>query len=451
MTTFSGKHCAVVGLGKTGLSCVEYLTAEGATLTIFDDDPGRIERTLQKFPQAITHPGQMSMEQFANVDYCVVSPGVNINTPFYQALLTQGVDIIGDIEIFARVIDKPVVGITGSNAKGTVTTLLGAMAECAGINVQLGGNIGIPVLPLLADPAADLYVLELSSFQLETTSSLNAQAVTILNISPDHLDRYNNDIQQYAAAKQRIFAMGRSIVFNRDDVMTQPPTATNVPMVSFGLDVPAAGDFGICQHQGEWYLAQGSERLLAVTELKIQGAHNWSNALAALALGSLCNLPMRAMCQALREFSGLAHRCQLIGTVKGVQWINDSKATNIGATIAALRGIGAHKQGKLVLLAGGQGKQADFTLLREALAEFVDEMLVFGQDRETIAEACLGTTRLHMVAALADAVQIASEITSVDDIVLLSPACASFDMFDNFEHRGAVFTELVHALAAHCK
>jgi UDP-N-acetylmuramoylalanine--D-glutamate ligase len=347
------------------------------------------------------------------------------------------------VEIFARLAAAPIAAITGSNGKSTVTALLGQMVSDAGKQVQVGGNIGTPVLDLLAEPVPDCYVLELSSFQLETTRSLAAQAAVVLNVSPDHLDRYD-DLAHYAACKQVVYHNAAVSVVNRDDATVMAMAQGAAQVLSFGLDVPAENQFGRIQHNNETWLARGSEPLLPVSRLRMVGEHNQANALAALALGEALDLPMDSMLDTVQHFAGLPHRTQWVAELNGVAWYNDSKGTNVGATLSALKGL----PGPLVLIAGGQGKGADFTSLRAAVADKVRAVVLVGEDAQQIALALHDAVPVVFANSMEDAVQQAQQLARPGDAVLLSPACASFDMFNGFEHRGEVFFAAVKALGS---
>jgi UDP-N-acetylmuramoylalanine--D-glutamate ligase len=351
----------------------------------------------------------------------------------------------GDIDLFARQAKAPIIAITGSNAKSTVTTLVGEMARAAGKKVAVGGNLGTPALDLLADDV-ELYVMELSSFQLETTHSLNAEVATCLNVSEDHMDRYS-DMQAYHLAKHRIFRGARQVVVNRDDALSRPLVADQLPCWSFGLGKPDFKGFGLLDVDGEKWLAFQFEPLLPVRQLKIRGAHNQSNALAALALGHAAGLPFAPMLEALKNFAGLPHRCQWVGEVSGAGYYDDSKATNVGAALAAIEGLGADISGKLLLIAGGDGKGADFSALRGPVGQFCRAVVLLGRDAGRLAETLGDAAPQVRVGSLDEAVQQCARLARPGDAVLLSPACASLDMFRNFEERGRLFARAVGGLS----
>ena len=434
----------VVGLGKTGLSCARFLAAKGVPVAVTDSrtNPPGLNDLRKEFSQVECSVGGFDANLFDWADRLVVSPGVAIDNPLIIAAHERGVDIIGDVELFAQLAQAPIVAITGSNGKSTVTTLVAEMVKAAGKQVLVGGNIGTPVLEFLEQPVPDFYVLELSSFQLETTRSLDAVAAVVLNVSPDHMDRYH-DLAHYAGSKQRIYGVkgcGHGVmVVNRDDAIVMSMQDQQRKTISFGLDKADGQDFGRIRYQDEIWLARGQEPLLPVDELRIAGEHNQANALAALALGDQIGLPMIAMLNALREFKGLPHRTQWVADINSVSWFNDSKGTNVGATISAIRGFTQ----PVVLIAGGQGKGADFSSLREAVTEKVRAVILFGEDAQLIEAALANTVLLHRVLNLDEAVLKAHAIAQPGDVVLLSPACASFDMFSGFEARGDAFMNAV--------
>lgn len=435
----------VVGLGKSGMSLVRFLARHGQSFAVADsrENPPELARLQHEYPEVAVHCGSLSVDLLSAAQILYVSPGLTLSTPAIQAAIASGVTVSGDIDLFAQHARAPIVAITGSNAKSTVTTLVGQMFAAAGLNVAVGGNLGVPALDLL-DDAVDVYVMELSSFQLETTSHLQARVAVCLNISEDHMDRYA-DLNGYIAAKQRVFNHAQALVINRDDPASQPQH-TDTTVISFGLSVPAVGEFGLREHNTETYLAYGDALLLAVSQLKIRGSHNQANALAALAIGTAMNVPMAPMLSALQAFPGLEHRCQWLRTVQGVQWYNDSKATNVGAALAAIEGLGAGDSGKLVLIAGGDGKGADFSSLKAPVAQYCRAVVVLGRDAQRVADALAGTVQIEQVTTLQEAVLKAAQLAESGDSVLLAPACASLDMFKNFEERGELFAQAVGRL-----
>ncbi len=429
------KQVVIIGLGKTGLSCVTYFRQRGITPVVMDtreNPPGK--ESLPAECRLLTGP--LDADTLCSASLIVASPGVALATPALQVAKAAGVEIVGDIELFAREAKAPIVAITGSNGKSTVTALVGLMAAEAGFKVGVGGNIGTPALDLLLQPA-DLYVLELSSFQLETTSSLKPAAAVILNLSEDHLDRYDG-MAGYLAAKQRIFSNAKRIVVNRDDAATYPPQQSY--WQSFGLNAEA---YGRIQRDNQLWLSVAGKPVLPVSELNIVGAHNQMNALAAMALADAAAIPQPAQLNVLRSFSGLEHRCQFVREVNGVRWINDSKATNVGSTLAAVAGVGESVKGRLWLLAGGQGKGQDFSPLQPLLANQIYRMVCFGQDADTLLKLA---DNIQRVTDLDEAVHCIAAEAQPGYWVLLAPACASLDQFRNFEQRGQHFADLVNAL-----
>jgi len=425
----------IVGLGKTGVSCVRYLAKQGFNLAVVDSrmDPPGLAELRQNFPDIKVYLGGFDEEVLSKADELIISPGVALSEPAIAACLKRGIEVVGDIELFARATKIPIVAITGSNGKSTVTSIVGAMLKAAGRKVGVGGNLGKPALDLL-DEEAEFYVLELSSFQLETTNSLQPAAAVVLNISPDHMDRYR-DLTEYLAAKQRIYFGCRAAIINRDDPLSYANVVLPQKVISFGIDKPSVGNFGI----SNGYLMYGDKKLLFMDDLKIKGRHNAANALAALALGTAINLPFSAMLQALLDFPGLPHRCQWVAKVGDVDWYNDSKGTNVGATKSALEGLGAERESKIILIAGGIAKDKDFSLLHDPVAKYVRAVVLIGKDAELIERALTGASKILHASSMADAVAISNQEALPKDAVLLSPACTSFDMFNNFEHRGEVF------------
>ncbi|BAP39049.1 UDP-N-acetylmuramoylalanine--D-glutamate ligase [Acinetobacter guillouiae] len=437
----------VAGLGISGVSAVNFLHENGYRVAVTDSrevPPGH-----EQIPAAVqTSFGQLDQDLLLQAEEIVISPGLDPQLPAIQAAIAKGIPVISEIQILRRATDKPIVAITGSNAKSTVTTLIGLMAQDAGVKVAVGGNLGRPALDLTHDDP-DVYILELSSFQLEATSSLNAEVAVVLNMSEDHLDRHG-DMAGYHAAKHRIFQGVKKVVYNRDDSLTRPLVPDVTPMQSFGLNAPDLKQYGILREDnGTIWLARGRERLLKSSEMYIQGTHNVANALACLALGEAIGLPMDKMLETLKTFKGLEHRCEFVKEVNGVRYYNDSKGTNIGATLAALDGLGAAIEaqgGQVAIILGGQGKGQDFTALRESLQKYAKVAVLMGEDRAIIENAIAGTTTLLHAASLQQAVELCQQHTHAQDVVLLSPACASFDMFTGYPERGHRFVEYVNAL-----
>lgn len=428
----------IIGLGKTGMSCVRYLARKNRHFAVVDSrtNPPCLEELRRDFPQIPVFLGSFDTPLMDEAQEIIVSPGVSLQTPSIVRAQARGASIIGDIELFAREATAPIVGITGSNGKSTVTTLVGEMAKNAGINVKIGGNLGTPTLDLL-DSSVQLYVLELSSFQLETTYSLQMKAAVVLNVTEDHMDRYCS-FDEYLFAKQKIYNHCKIAVINRDDSVSHSKVKLPKKVISFGLNQNQ--DLGI----NNGYLTHANKNLLKINDLKIKGLHQVANALAALALGTAINLPEEIMIKTLREFSGLPHRCQWVAKINDVDWYNDSKGTNVGATHAAIEGLGKEITGKIILIAGGLGKGADFTPLQKPIKKYVRAVILIGKDAEIIKQALKNHTQIIHADSMENAVFLAKQTAQPHDIALLSPACASFDMFNNFEHRGEEFIKEVN-------
>ena len=428
---------AVIGLGKSGLSTVNFLIRHGIVPDVYDtrEHPAG-EEDLPENCRLVK--GELSGELLSAYDELIVGPGLALSLSALREAASRGVSIIGDIELFARYCRAPVVGVTGSNGKSTVVTLVSLMAGAAGLNCGLGGNIGIPALDVLADDR-DCYVLELSSFELETTSSLKLAGATILNLSEDHLDRYDGKMELYLKAKQRIFAHAARIVANREDSATIPPDGHYD--VSFG---GSRESYGITLKDNEEWLSVDGVPVFPVSGLKIYGRHNHMNALAAMALADILGISREAQIRVLSDFSGLPHRCRMVRERNGVRWYNDSKATNVGSTLAAVAGLKSGLRGRIILLAGGLGKGQDCTPVRNLLGHEVALMLCFGRDGRMLRD--LGPETV-LFETMAEAVSYADGIASPGDVVLLAPACASFDQFKGFEDRGDKFAAMVESLA----
>jgi UDP-N-acetylmuramoylalanine--D-glutamate ligase len=444
-------HSLVVGLGKTGASCLRYLARHGIPASATDSRraPPGLEELGDLKGSIDLRLGGFDLSLLEQATQVLMSPGVSLDEPIVRAARERGIEVLGDVELFARNVHAPVVGITGTNGKSTVTTLLARMAVAAGRSVLAGGNLGVPALDLLAEPKPDLYVLELSSFQLETTSSLQLEAAVVLNVSADHLDRYPS-VAAYASAKSRIFANAATLVLNADDprvAAMRGAAASRVPVpriVTFSIERPAA-DFSLLRNGRQTFLARHGEELLDVSRMKITGLHNAANALAALALGDAVGLGRPAMLAALESFPGLPHRCEWIADVAGVRYIDDSKGTNVGAAIAAVAGL----PGPLVVIAGGEGKGQDFTPLAPVFRGKVRHVVLIGKDAPAVAAALEGASSMETVASMQEAVTAATRAARpAGATVLLSPACASFDMFRDYRHRGDVFAAAVRNLEA---
>ena len=437
---YRGQRMLVVGLGASGVSALRYLAAQGVDLVVTDSRavPAGIDALRSEFPHVEFRLGHfdapMPLTQFAA---SVISPGVSLDDAFVQDLFAANVPVIGDVELFARAANAPVVAITGSNGKSTVTTLVGEMAKAAGLRVKVGGNLGTPALDLLSEDA-ELYVLELSSFQLESTHSLRCAAATYLNLSEDHLDRHHT-MQAYGEIKSRIFRGCDVAVVNRDDVATREGAAQATTLLSFGLDAAAGSDYGVQVIDGARWMTHGADAVLPQSALRIQGLHNLANALAALALADAAGIPRDASLHALKAFPGLAHRCEFVAAQDGITWLNDSKGTNVGSTLAALNGLDA----PIVWLGGGQGKGQDFKPLARPLAEKGRAALLFGQDAQAIEDAILGALPVYREVDMTAALSRAKTLARQGDRVLPSPACASLDQFRNYVERGERFSTWV--------
>lgn len=448
-TTSQKIDTVIVGLGATGLSVARFLERQNRAFAVVDsrENPPNAEELKRDFENAPVHFGSFDSNLLEQAKQLVVNPGIAVATPEIRQAQHSGADIVGDIELFAQEVanSRPVIAITGSNGKTTVTLLLDLMAKKSGVKVATGGNIGTPALDLL-NQDADLFVLELSSFQLETTRSLHTVAAVVLNVSEDHLDRYDYDLNRYAQSKGEIYRHCKHVICNRDDdwsMRLAEQVEANESLLSFGLDKPQPGHFGLLRDsEGNDWLARGDQRLMRVSEMRLPGRHNQSNALAALALGDAAGLDMQAMLEVLREFAGIEHRTQWLRELDGVNWFNDSKGTNVGATVAALSGL----SGKTVLIAGGQGKGADFLPLTQVVREKARALVLMGEDADKIAAVLDDKTPHYLVNSLQEAVQQAQQLAQSGDNVLLSPACASFDMFSNYEERGKAFIALVEKL-----
>ncbi len=431
----SNYHSVVMGMGKTGLACVKFLINQNKSVCLMDNrpTPPNLISCQQTYPNLPIITGRFDPEILRQATEIIISPGISLQEPALAKALAAGIPIISEIELFARAANAPVVAITGSNGKSTVTTLLWEMAKNAGLQAEAGGNLGTPALELLRTPAPDLYILELSSFQLETTYSLNPKASVILNISEDHMDRYDN-LADYIKAKKRIYQGNGTIIINLDDPEVVATLPAQRQSLSFSLHNNQA-DFRIVDS----YLVRGATPLLATKEMRLQGSIMRANALAALALGDAIGLPLAAMLNTLKTFKGLAHRCAWVANKQGIDWYNDSKGTNVGATIAAIEGL--EKPGQIILIAGGEGKGADFSPLTDIVAKHCRACVLIGRDAKLIAKYL--TVPVSFAKTMQEAVIEAAKLAQTGDAVLLSPACASFDMFKNYEERGKVFEEIV--------
>lgn len=440
MINYQGKNVVIIGLGVTGLSCVNYFLAKNVIPKVIDtrEKPSGLESLDKRISY---HLGSLNSDWILSADLIVVSPGISLATTELMQAKRLGIEIIGDIELFCREVNqlknKKIAVITGSNGKTTVTTLVGAIVEAAGIKVGVGGNIGKPALTLLQDDC-DIFVLELSSFQLETTYSLQATAATILNISEDHMDRYPEGIMQYVTAKQRIYTNAKNCIINHDDKLTYPLESDNNKTIEFGLQS------GLYHLDSSYqYLMCDEQIVLDIKKMKLLGVHNYLNALATLAITDVLGIQRTISLDVITNFYGLSHRFELVFENNGVRWINDSKATNVGSTEAALRSVIC--QGTLYLLLGGDGKAADFSPLTPYLLKQQNiAIYCFGRDREQLAMLRPEVTTI--VSTMKEAMIEISHKTQSGDIVLLSPACASLDQFKNYAERGNIFATLAKEL-----
>ena len=447
------KRVLVLGLGETGLSALRWLATKGAVLSVADsrDNPPNVDDLARDMPQVAIYTGKFKAHILLDAELIVISPGVALSEPAVQAAIGHGIPVIGDVELFAqhRPKNTKVIAITGSNGKTTVTTLVGEICKAAGLNTIVAGNIGLPVLDALQMDVPDIYVLELSSFQLETTMSLHVDAATVLNVCEDHMDRYDT-IADYAAAKARLLKHAKVAVLNRDDAISLAMQAENT--ITFGLNAaPTVNDFGLIQN-GELWFASGQRKLCKTSELKIAGQHNVANALAAAALCSAVGIEKIAIVESLRAFKGLPHRVEWVANIDDVDYYDDSKGTNVGATCAAIAGMTKNDNGhnhpqKVVLIAGGDGKGQDFSPLAAAVQANGRAVVLIGRDA-TLIEAVLQATDIprYQAVDLPEAVNIAKKVAQAGDAVLLSPACASFDMFNSYVHRAEVFVAAVKRL-----
>ncbi len=450
------KNILILGVGLTGLSCVHYLSAHNIPFSVNDSRDNVIDQTefSLQYPNASLVLGDWHQGLISNADIILISPGIDLVATGIKAMLKADCQVWGDIELYCRLTKTPILAVTGSNGKSTVVSLLAHLGKTQGKNVQLGGNIGMPVLDhLIADDGQDieLLVLELSSFQLESLSSMQAIAATVLNVSDDHLDRHKT-LENYSAIKQKVYQQAQMAVINRDDVasfssleLPQGLPVNNNNVISFGSDTSTTKQFGLMINNDQYYLAKGEEKLIALKALPLAGLHNALNYLAVLALGQCAGWSISSMIGHFSSFTGLAHRCQRIDTTDNIVWINDSKATNVGAALAAIHGLYSTlaENNKLILVAGGDGKGADFSPLKTAIENHVAHVITLGKDGSKIAAL---SNKSKQVSDIQSAVAQANKLAIAGDIVLLSPACASIDMFKNFAERGQIFTEAVNTL-----
>jgi UDP-N-acetylmuramoylalanine--D-glutamate ligase len=432
----------IAGLGRTGLSCAKYLKAHRVDFAVTDSRPlpPGLEAVQKLLSSDAIRVGRFDVDLLQGAAQVIASPGISLGEPLLAAALARGIPVLGDIELFARAATASIVGITGTNGKSTVTTLVALMTQAAGRKALAGGNLGPPALELLDEPVPDFYVLELSSFQLETTSSLKTVAAAVLNVSPDHMDRYAT-VAEYAAAKARVLDRAATAVINLDDPLVRAMPRPGQPVLGFSLN--QAADYAVGSRDHDPVLLHRGQPLVAMSELKIAGLHNAANALAALAMLEAMGLPHKPGIQVLKTFAGLPHRSQWVADVAGVRFVDDSKGTNVGATLAAVAGM----PGSLVVIAGGQGKGQDFSPLAHAFRDKVRHAVLLGQDAALLATALQGVCVVEFARDMDEAVQKAANAAAPQETVLLSPACASLDMFRDYGHRGEVFAEAVRRLS----
>lgn len=463
MNDLNGKHVLILGLGESGLASAVWCAEAGARVRVADTrtNPPYLAELQRRITSADFLAGEFELHLLDDIDLVVVSPGLPSDLPILRQAVAQGLPVIGEIELFARALHAlnlmaatpaSVLAITGTNGKTTTTALTGHLLRSMGQSVGVAGNISPAALTALANQVAQkdlpqVWVLELSSFQLETTTSLQAVAATVLNISDDHLDRYA-DLAAYAAVKARIFQGAGVQVLNRQDAYVSAMRLAGRRLLSFGLDVPqTAADFGLRQQAGELWLAQGEQCLLPVSRLPMQGLHNAANVMAALALCVSLGYDVQQLLPAVLSFQGLPHRVEKVTEINGVAWYDDSKGTNVGATVAALTGIGGMQDRKIVLIAGGDGKGQDFSPLASAVAQCARAVILIGRDGPLIGSVLKEVgVPLIFASDMNNAVEQANAVAQKNDVVLLSPACASFDMFRDYQHRAEVFIAAVNSL-----
>ena len=435
----------IVGLGKTGLSCFRYLSNQGLNVAITDsrEEPPELLELKAEFESASVYLGQINEQVLLASDQIILSPGVSLDNKSIKLSIENNIPVFGDIELFCQKAQAPIIAVSGSNGKSTVTTIVAEMTRLAGLKTYVGGNIGIPVLDLLSDSSPYLYVLELSSFQLETTYSLNAHASVVLNVSPDHMDRYSS-LKDYANTKKRIYSGQGLMVLNKDEEYIHSIMDSKRDTIYFSLDAPEGENFGLINHNNEVWLSQGNEKIINKNQLKIKGEHNISNALAAMALAGAVNVPTNIMADVLKNFTGLEHRCQLVREIDNVSWYNDSKATNVGACIASITGL--CELGNIILIAGGDSKGADLSGLNPIVKKYIKRVFLFGIDANKLADVMGSDVDKEFVNNMNEAVKGASKIADPDDIVLLAPACSSLDMYKNYQQRGDAFISAIDAL-----
>lgn len=443
----------VVGAGITGLSCLRYLERKGLPTKLYDDalNDEKIKKIHEISRNINIYDSSNDIKDILkNVDTLLLSPGIAFDHPLVSQAQAQALELIGDVELFSRENTKPVMAITGSNAKSTVVTLLSLMAKADGKKVSLAGNIGRPLLDSLHEDDSELYVLELSSFQLDITNTLSSTVSCILNISPDHLDRYES-YADYARSKQKIYKNSQIIVCNRDDLLTYPTDSAQATVISFGLNKPEASHYGLNIKNGRTFLACGDQNIIDSSLLAKQGVTDIQNALAAMAVARASNISYAAIVSVLKTFTGLPHRCELVSNFNNVQWVNDSKGTNVGASQAAINSVAKPAFEKtVVLIAGGDSKGGDLSLLTESVQNYVKAIVLIGKDAQLFQNNFSSLVPCIMCHSLEDAIHQANNIAIAGDTVLLSPACSSLDMFKNYQDRGEQFKAIVNNLKEAC-
>jgi UDP-N-acetylmuramoylalanine--D-glutamate ligase len=432
----------IAGLGRTGLSCARFLKASGVEFAVTDSrvSPPGLAVVQSLVPADSIRVGGFDSRLLEGAAHVIASPGISLREPLFVEAARRGIPVLGDIELFARATKAPIAAVTGTNGKSTVTTLVALMTQATGRSALAGGNLGPPALELLDQPVPDCYILELSSYQLETTSSLVTAAAAVLNVTPDHLDRYDS-LAEYASAKARVFAGAKTAVINLDDAIVRAMPKAGHRVLGFSLE--EAADFSLRDKARDPVLLRFGKPLVAMSELKIAGLHNAANALAAFALLEAMDLPLAPGIEALKQFGGLPHRSQWVADVAGVRYVDDSKGTNVGATLAAVAGM----PGSLVVIAGGQGKGQDFSPLTAAFRNKVRHAVLMGQDAKQLASALDGVCTVEFARDMDDAVMKSANAARGGETVLLSPACASLDMFRDYGHRGDAFATAVRRLA----
>ena len=435
----------IYGLGDTGLSTARYLYAKGDRFCVYDafKNPPLLKTLKQEMPDIRFFSGKQQLSAFDGQMEILLSPGVSQADSFLRNAISVGATVKSDLDLFVSEVDVPVVGITGSNGKSTVTELVGKMAQASGFETAVGGNLGPPALDLL-ETKAEIFILELSSFQLENSGPLNLSVAAILNLSPDHLDRHQT-MASYRLAKERIFSRCKTAVINFIDETTYSNNLNDCVIFKWGFDEPVGDTIGLSGKFPNVYICFGSRKIMRVDEIRLTGKHNLANSLAALAVGISSGFSIESMRRVLKNFSGLAHRCELILSKAGVDWINDSKATNVGATRAALEGLGDQKN--VILIAGGVSKGANFKSLLAPIKKHCKQVILIGESAIEISEIVSNEVKVSRVTSIEEAVQLSKNISSIGDLVLLSPACSSLDMFRNYIDRGDTYTRAVLDIA----